>query len=78
MKTILETDRLLLREFVMDDVEDFFRMVSDPDVTCYTGDDCQTLEEARHRQGEFRDPFGHVWLVGDKTPLKEFPPTPLR
>jgi RimJ/RimL family protein N-acetyltransferase len=47
MKTILETDRLLLREFVMDDVEDFFRMVSDPDVTRYTGVGSKTLEEAR-------------------------------
>jgi [ribosomal protein S5]-alanine N-acetyltransferase len=47
MKTILETDRLLLREFVMDDVEDFFRMVSDPEVTRYTGDGGKTLEEAR-------------------------------
>jgi PhnB protein len=26
-----------------------------------------------HRQGSFRDPFGHVWLVGDKSPLKRFP-----
>ena len=23
----------------------------------------------KHRQGGFRDPFGHVWLVGDRTPL---------
>jgi PhnB protein len=23
-----------------------------------------------HRQGGFRDPFGHVWLVGDETPLE--------
>ena len=22
-----------------------------------------------HRQGGFTDPFGHVWLVGDKSPL---------
>jgi uncharacterized glyoxalase superfamily protein PhnB len=22
-----------------------------------------------HRQGGFTDPFGHVWLVGDTTPL---------
>jgi uncharacterized glyoxalase superfamily protein PhnB len=22
-----------------------------------------------HRQGGFTDPYGHVWLVGDKTPL---------
>ncbi len=24
-----------------------------------------------HRQGGFRDPFGHVWLVGDRSPLGE-------
>lgn len=22
-----------------------------------------------HRQGGFTDPFGHIWLVGDKSPL---------
>ena len=27
-----------------------------------------------HRQGGFIDPFGHVWLVGDKSPLNQFPP----
>src|SRR5580698_2521943 len=47
MTMILETDRLLLREFVLDDVEEFFRMVSDPDVTRYTGDGGKTLEDAR-------------------------------
>ncbi len=26
-----------------------------------------------HRQGGFRDPFGHIWLVGDRSPLKPFP-----
>lgn len=26
-----------------------------------------------HRQGGFRDPFGHIWLVGDESPLKPFP-----
>jgi PhnB protein len=25
-----------------------------------------------HRQGGFRDPFGHIWLVGDESPLKPF------
>lgn len=25
-----------------------------------------------HRQGEFTDPFGHIWLVGDKSPLSRF------
>jgi PhnB protein len=23
-----------------------------------------------HRQGGFRDPFGHIWLVGDNSPLE--------
>ena len=25
-----------------------------------------------HRQGGFTDPFGHIWLVGDKSPLNRF------
>jgi uncharacterized glyoxalase superfamily protein PhnB len=25
-----------------------------------------------HRQGGFLDPFGHVWLVGDKSPLRRY------
>ena len=24
----------------------------------------------RHRQGGFIDPFGHLWLVGDRSPLQ--------
>jgi uncharacterized glyoxalase superfamily protein PhnB len=26
-----------------------------------------------HRQGGFTDPFGHIWLVGDRSPLRPFP-----
>ena len=26
-----------------------------------------------HRQGGFVDPFGHIWLVGDRSPLKRHP-----
>jgi uncharacterized glyoxalase superfamily protein PhnB len=26
-----------------------------------------------HRQGHFTDPFGHLWLVGDRSPLQVFP-----
>jgi len=26
-----------------------------------------------HRQGGFVDPFGHIWLVGDRSPLKPYP-----
>ena len=25
-----------------------------------------------HRQGHFVDPFGHLWLVGDRTPLRSY------
>ena len=25
-----------------------------------------------HRQGGFIDPFGHIWLVGDRSPLKRY------
>src|SRR5689334_8936464 len=27
-----------------------------------------------HRQGGFFDPFGHLWLVGDRSPLRRCPP----
>jgi PhnB protein len=27
----------------------------------------------RHRQGGFTDPFGHIWLVGDRSPLQRHP-----
>jgi len=27
-----------------------------------------------HRQGHFVDPFGHMWLVGDHSPLNNFVP----
>jgi uncharacterized glyoxalase superfamily protein PhnB len=26
-----------------------------------------------HRQGGFIDPFGHIWLVGDRSPLNLYP-----
>jgi uncharacterized glyoxalase superfamily protein PhnB len=26
-----------------------------------------------HRQGGFVDPFGHIWLAGDRSPLQRFP-----
>jgi uncharacterized glyoxalase superfamily protein PhnB len=25
-----------------------------------------------HRQGGFTDPYGHIWLVGDKSPLAKY------
>ena len=36
-----------------------------------TGGDIRDHEVSwgKHRQGGFTDPYGHIWLVGDKTPL---------
>jgi PhnB protein len=31
-----------------------------------------------HRQGGFVDPFGHIWLVGDRSPLSPHPTDPQR
>jgi PhnB protein len=25
-----------------------------------------------HRQGGFSDPFGHIWFVGDRSPLGRY------
>ena len=38
MKTILETGRLILREFLQDDAHALFQLNSDPEVVRYTGD----------------------------------------
>ena len=73
MKVILETDRLVLREFVLDDLEDFFRMVSDPDVTRFTGGVSKTIAQARKvleertLQDYQKRGYGR-WAVVDKYP----------
>lgn len=47
-RTILETERLFLREFVADDAPAFYELGSDPAVTRYTGDGGLTsVEQAR-------------------------------
>ena len=38
MVAILETDRLYLREFIIEDASDFFNLNNDPEVVKYTGD----------------------------------------
>jgi RimJ/RimL family protein N-acetyltransferase len=45
----IETDRLLLREFTLDDVEPFLQLATDPQIIRYTGDPggLLTLEDAR-------------------------------
>ena len=48
MKVVIETDRLILREFVEDDAEAFFRLNSDPEVVRFVPDGSfANVEEAR-------------------------------
>jgi RimJ/RimL family protein N-acetyltransferase len=46
-KVILQTERLVLREFVEDDAAAVYRFASDPLVTRYTRDGLGSVEEAR-------------------------------
>jgi ribosomal-protein-alanine N-acetyltransferase len=56
MKPIVETDRLLLREFVEDDAEAFFAFNSDPRVMRQTGEPPSTsVEEVRKKIREYPD-----------------------
>jgi len=47
LTTILETSRLLLRRFVMGDLDDLFKFYSDPDVIRYIPDAPRTLAETK-------------------------------
>lgn len=47
MKIILETERLLLREFTLVDAQLLVDLNNNPNVTRYTGDGAVTLEEAQ-------------------------------
>ena len=38
MKNIIETERMYLREFSVDDASHFYELNSDPEVVRYTGD----------------------------------------
>lgn len=48
MKFIIETDRLLLREFILDDAEKFYQLNLNPKVIKYTGNATfKSIEEAK-------------------------------
>ena len=56
-------------------------MLAVPDASAAAGADA-TIDPVRdhqmpwgtHRQGGFLDPFGHKWLVGDRSPLTRHDP----
>lgn len=54
-KTIIETERLILREIVIDDAQDMLRLYSNHQVQQYTGEDIITsMEEIRNRIKEIQ------------------------
>jgi [ribosomal protein S5]-alanine N-acetyltransferase len=64
MKVILETERLLLREFLADDAEGMFNLNSDPEVVLYTGDGpFESVEEARKFLEDYKQVYSK-WGFG--------------
>jgi len=56
MKFIIETDRLLLREFILDDSEKFYQLNLNPNVIKYTGNAAfKSIEEAKSFLENYND-----------------------
>ena len=57
IRTQLETERLRLRLFTLDDLQIMFRLNTDPDVIKYADTPCKDMEEAKQRleQGPLSD-----------------------
>ncbi len=56
MKFIIETDRLLLREFILDDAEKFYQLNLNPNVIKYTGNVAfKSIEEAKSLLENYKD-----------------------
>ena len=56
MKFIIETDRLLLREFILDDAEKFYQLNLNPNVIKYTGNAAfKNIEEAKSFLENYKD-----------------------
>ena len=56
MKIILETERLILREFKLSDARALFKLNSDPEVVKYTGDKAfKSIDEAKQFLSNYTD-----------------------
>jgi len=56
MKFIIETDRLLLREFILDDAEKFYQLNLNPNVIRYTGNAAfKSIDEAKSFLENYND-----------------------
>jgi PhnB protein len=61
-------------EVFVDDPDTLFRQAIEAGADASTdGVVDHELPWGVHRQGSFRDPFGHTWHVGDRSPLQRFP-----
>ena len=57
-------------EVFMDDPDEFLARAIKAGATLRSEVKNYEASWGTHRQGSFGDPFGHVWLVGDKSPLQ--------
>lgn len=60
-------------EVFVDDPDEFIARAAQAGATPHDAVDHQ-VPWGTHRQGGFVDPFGHVWSVGDRSPLRPFRP----
>jgi uncharacterized glyoxalase superfamily protein PhnB len=57
-------------EVFTDDPDAFIQRATDAGANAHDPVRDHAMPWGTHRQGGFIDPFGHVWLVGDRTPLQ--------
>jgi uncharacterized glyoxalase superfamily protein PhnB len=60
-------------EVFVDDPDNFVARAVAAGATAGAGIEDHRVPWGTHRQGGFRDPFGHNWSVGDKSPLRPLP-----
>lgn len=59
-------------EVFVDDPDAFLARAVDAGGTPIDPMETYDMPWGPHRQGTFRDPFGHLWFVGDHSPLDAF------
>jgi PhnB protein len=56
-------------ELFVDDPDALFRRATAAGASPGSASEDHQMPWGKHRQGGFRDPFGHRWAVGDRSPL---------
>jgi PhnB protein len=60
-------------EVFVDDPDGFIERAVTAGATAGSRVEDHRVPWGTHRQGDFKDPFGHKWSVGDRSPLLPFP-----